>query len=578
MSSITRIASACMSIAFAATGAVAAESREQTWEGSLEVQPGVALRLVLHVREAANGTLSASLDSPDQGAVALKVDQVTRDKKRLVFELSELGAKFDGKLNEAGTRATGTWSQGGASFPLSLKKNDNPRLAPAASGKEQIWEGRLPVGPGLSYRLILRVTKAEDGRLSAALDSPDEGFRGLKADPVGLDAERLTFELKVSNARYEGKLDASGTEAVGHWVQRGTKVPLAFRRTERPTEVRRPQTPKPPFPYKVEPVTYRNAKAGITLAGTLTEPERRGPLPAVILISGSGAQDRDETIFQHKPFLVLADALTRRGLAVLRVDDRGVGGSSGNAAGATSEDFAGDVLAGVAFLKSRPEIDSKRIGLIGHSEGGLIAPLVASRSNDVAFIVLLAGTGLPGDEIILMQARLLSQALGAGGPGLEQRMAIQQRLLQIAKSEADDAKALAAMREAAKGLSDAGKQPEANDDPLDAQFKAMRSAWYRHFLAYDPRPALSRVRCPVLALIGERDLQVPPKENLAAIAKALKDGGNTDFVVKELPELNHLFQTSRTGSTAEYAELEETIAPSALETIGTWIEARVKDR
>ncbi|MDR3637946.1 MAG: alpha/beta fold hydrolase [Isosphaeraceae bacterium] len=584
MNGISRFAIAVLAcVSLAGTETWAAGDGGQSWEGSLKVLPGVDLRLVLHVQERENGVLTASLDSPDQGAKDLKIDTVIRDKTRLVFELKGLAAKFEGKLNDAGTEAKGTWTQGGNALPLTLKKKDTAIPEPKIVGAEQFWEGKLPIGPGLSYRLVLRVSKTDNGGLVAQLDSPDEGFRGLKVEPITLDAKRLRFELKVSGARYEGTLNASGTEAVGEWAQASAKVPLTFKKTDRPSVVRRPQTPKPPFPYKAEAVVYQNVKGGVTLAGTLTKPQGAGPFPAVILISGSGAQDRDETIFQHKPFFVLADALTRRGLAVLRVDDRGVGGSTGSTAKATSNDFAEDVLAGVAYLKTRPEIAARKIGLIGHSEGGLIAPLVATRSDDVAFIVLMAGTGLPGDEIILMQARLLAQALGAGGDGLDRRMEIQKQLLQIAKTEPDDPTALAKMRETARGRAGANNEQDAKaenrlDARLEGQFKAMRSPWYRHFLAYDPRPALAHVRCPVLALVGEKDLQVPPKENLSAIEKALKESGNTSATVKELPGLNHLFQTCRTGSTAEYAEIEETIAPAALELIGSWVESHAKGR
>ena len=266
-------------------------------------------------------------------------------------------------------------------------------------------------------------------------------------------------------------------------------------------------------------MTYTNEPGKTTLAGELTIPEGSGPFPAVILISGSGAQDRDETLMGHKPFFVLADALSRRGIAVLRVDDRGVGGSTGSTMQATMEDSAGDVIAGLEFLKGRREIDKTKLGLIGHSEGGVIAPIVATKSMDVAFIVLMAGTGLPGDQIITLQTRLIAKSTGA------------------------------------------------NDDEI-------KSPWLQYFLRHDPRPVLEKVKCPVLALVGEKDLQVPPKENLAAIETALKQGGNTVSTVKELPGLNHLFQNAKTGGIGEYSEIEETIAPSALTLIGDWIAER----
>jgi pimeloyl-ACP methyl ester carboxylesterase len=328
----------------------------------------------------------------------------------------------------------------------------------------------------------------------------------------------------------------------------------------------------------VNEVTYRNDAAGITLSGTLTAPSGAGPFPAVILISGSGAQDRDETIFQHKPFLILADALTRQGIAVLRVDDRGVGGSTGSVSKSTTEDFAGDVLAGIALLKSRSEIDARKIGLIGHSEGGLIAPLVAARSDDVAFIVLMAGTGLPGEDILLMQGQLIAKVMGADQKGLEKQRNLQTSLFKVMKTQTDSQKVAAELRQAFKSsLSEADLKKAGDIDKLiDAEVKKVESPWFRFFLTFDPRPTLAKVRCPVLALNGEKDLQVPPKENLAEIEKALKQAGNTHVTTRELPGLNHLFQTCKTGSVAEYGVIEETIAPSALKAIGEWVQEQVK--
>ncbi len=557
--------------------------KEHVWEGTLKVQPGIDLRLVFHVREANGGGFVATVDSPDQGAAGLKVDSTVLDSEKLVFEMKALVAKFEGTLNADRTEAAGTFTQRGMSFPLTLAKKDKPTPEPKIEGKELVWEGKLSLHAGLSYRFVVFVGKTDAGTWVGRLDSPDEGFKGLKLDPLTLDKENFTFELKISAAKYEGKLNAEGTEITGTWSQRGVRLPLNFKKVDKPTEVRRPQTPKPPFPYKVETVTYRNEDASVMLAGTLTEPEGGGPFPAVVLISGSGTQDRDETLFQHKPFLVLADSLTRRGVAVLRVDDRGVGGSSGSLANATSEDFAGDVSSGVTFLRSRPEIDRAKIGLIGHSEGGLIAPIVASRSNDIAFIVLLAGTGLPGDEIIMLQVERLSRVLGLPDSDMELRLTVQRRILDIAKSDEDDDVALEKMRALVKELGDRVLDADAKDagglkGTLEPQLKTMQTRWYRHFLRYDPRPTLAKVRCPVLALIGEKDLQVPPRENLPEIKKALEQGGNTQATVKELPELNHLFQTCKTGSTKEYAELEETFAPAALKVIGDWIKGRVKAR
>ncbi len=264
------------------------KAKEQVWEGTMKVGPGLELRLVLHVLEQSGSELSGTLDSPDQGAQRTE-DQLDQDRPvaRLVFELEDLGAKFDGKLNAAKTEADGTWSQGGGTLPLTLVKKDKATPEPKIVGKEQIWEGKLALNAGIGLRFVLHVAKTEDGGTVATLDSPDEGLKGLKLSSVILDKSQFSFDLKVSAARYEGRLNAEGTEVTGHFLQRGAKLPLSFKKTDKITEIRRPQTPKPPFPYTVKELTYRNEAAGNTLAGTLTAPSGAGPFPAVILISGS---------------------------------------------------------------------------------------------------------------------------------------------------------------------------------------------------------------------------------------------------------------------------------------------------
>ena len=299
----------------------------------------------------------------------------------------------------------------------------------------------------------------------------------------------------------------------------------------------------------------------------------------MILISGSGAQDRDETIFEHKPFLVLADALTRRGVAVLRLDDRGVGGSTGSTSASTSDDFAGDVLAGIAFLKARSEIDRTRLGLMGHSEGGIIAPMVAARSPDVAFIVLMAGTGLPGEEILYLQGQAVMKAMGADENALKNQLEVQKRLFEIVKTEKDEKAAGAKLRDVTKTWTDSLSEGQRNalgnvDAFIAGQLKMASSPWFRYFLTYDPRPTLAKVHCPVLALIGEKDRQVPARENLSQIESTLKTAGNNRVTVKELPGLNHLFQKCKTGAPSEYAGIEQTIDPSALAVIADWISER----
>lgn len=450
-------------------------------------------------------------------------------------------------------------------------------LLPAASsqtpGLEGMWEGTLSVG-GASLRLIFKVAKAPDGSLTATLDSLDQGALGLPVDKVTLDGKSVLFDLKRLGAAFEAKANAEFTELTGNWKQGGLELPLVMKRTEKETKLNRPQEPQKPYPYNEEEVSYENKKAGIKLAGTLTTPRDKGPFPAVLLITGSGPQDRNEAIFGHKPFMVLADHLTRQGIAVLRVDDRGVGGSTGNVGAATTEDFTEDVLAGVEYLKSRKEIDPKRIGLIGHSEGGIIAPLAATKSPDIAFIVLMAGTGLPGEEILYLQGALIAKVSGASDEAIAENRRVQERIFAILKSEKDPKEAekkFYALRDQLVAEMTEEQRKAGADKPLEAQLKSVNTPWFRFFVTYDPKPALSKVKCPVLAINGERDLQVPPRENLAAIESALKAGGNKDFSAIMLPELNHLFQKAATGSPGEYARIEETISPTALKSISDWI-------
>ena len=445
-----------------------------------------------------------------------------------------------------------------------------------------IWEGRLHLG-GAELQLILRVGRAHDGTLAATLDSPNQGAVDLKVDSIDIDDDGLRFEMAALAAAFEGTRDELGTTITGELTQAGTTLPFALRWQETETTVNRPQTPKEPFPYHAENVTYENASGGVTLAGTLTLPGVQGPFPAALLITGSGPQDRDETLFGHKPFLVLADHLTRAGIAVLRVDDRGVGGSTGETRNSTSEDLAGDVEAGVAFLETRPEIDAARIGLIGHSEGGIIAPIVAARSSSIAFIVLMAGPGLPGEDILLQQGALIARAGGASEQQIEAGRDLQRRIFAVVRSETDPRVTEARLRLTIKEGLDRLARLHTSDaavvasttEAVEAQVRAVQSPWFRYFLTYDPRPMLHKVTCPVLAINGENDLQVPPRENLAAIELALTEGGNTSVTVKAIPKLNHLFQTSVTGHVFEYAGIEETVAPVALELITSWIREQV---
>jgi uncharacterized protein len=453
--------------------------------------------------------------------------------------------------------------------------------SPAKSAPHSLagdWIGTLKIG-AVSMRLAVAIKAKPDGSYAGTLNSLDQDGVPHPFDEVSFKQNSVHLVFKRARLVIDGTLNEAGTQIDGKLKQGGATLPLVFKKSDRaPEPPKRPQEPRPPFPYRAEAVTYENKLAHAKFAGTLTIPRGSGPFPAVLLLTGSGQQDRDEKLLGHRPFFVLADYLTRHGIAVLRVDDRGVGGSTGDVEHATTEDFAGDALAGIAFLKTRPEIDAHKMGLIGHSEGGEIAPMAANRSSDVAFIVLLAGPGLPGDQIVLSQMEFLLKESGASDSLVARTRSFQQKLYAIVKQEHDPAalktKLKALYSEYTASLSPAEKNQAGapGSEAAETSAKMLGSAWFRYFLSYDPRPALTRVKCPVLALIGEKDMQVPPKLNIPELEKALRAGGNKDFMVRELPHLNHLFQTCQTGSVAEYAKIEETFSPTALEPIAKWIQ------
>jgi pimeloyl-ACP methyl ester carboxylesterase len=480
---------------------------------------------------------------------------------------------------------------GAVLLALAAPAEQNPPAVPA-KGPVGTWLGTIKLGAQEAH-LVLRISRNPDGSLVGKLDVVG-GAKDQPVDDLTWKDGRLRFARKVTNATYEGTIDPGEAEVSGFLRQGGRTLPLNFKRGDRapeaPPRARRPQEPEKPYPYRAEEVGYENKSAGVKFAGTLTLPPGRGPFPAVLLITGAGPQDRDETVYAHKPFLVLADYLTRRGIAVLRVDDRGVGGSTGNTLQSTTEDFCGDALAGVAFLKSRKEINPREIGLVGHSEGGLIAPLAASRSADVAFVVMLAGTGLPGEELLVTQNAAVLRVDGAAEETIARDETLLRKTIAVAReggNRAEAAKKIEAIAgERARLLAGAvkksaatgprepgGKKSEFNEkEAFDADVAALVfTPWFRFFIDYDPRPALRKVRCPVLALNGDKDVEVVARENLPAIEKALKEGGNKDFTVLALPGLNHMFQTCKTGAGSEIFAIEETLAPAALKTVGDWI-------
>jgi uncharacterized protein len=437
------------------------------------------------------------------------------------------------------------------------------------------WYGVIKLG-GTQLRGIFHITKTENGYIST-LDSPDQGAKGIPVAKTTFENATLKMEVATPKLEYVGEWKEG--KIFGKLYQGGQAFPFDLSKEEIKVEaVKRPQEPVKPYLYYSEEVNFENAGAKITLAGTLTLPKQEGVFPAVILISGSGPQNRDEELLKHKPFLVLSDYLTRQGIAVLRYDDRGVGASKGNFRTATSADFATDVESAVAYLKTRKEVS--QIGLIGHSEGGLIAPMVAANSKDINFIVLLAGPGIDGTKILLMQQELISRADGMPESEIQESKKVNSDAFDlILKSENDEKlkeNLTNLLLKAIKEHPDVTKPKDMKDEDFVAmQVKQVTSPWMYYFLRYDPKNSLERVKCPVLAINGAKDLQVPPKENLEAIEKFVKKGGNKDVTTKMYEELNHLFQETKTGSPSEYGAIEQTLSPVVMEDVAKWIQSKV---
>jgi pimeloyl-ACP methyl ester carboxylesterase len=433
----------------------------------------------------------------------------------------------------------------------------------AAHGETIHWTATLEFGP-VKFRLALHLISGPDGHPSAMVDSIDQSAFDLQAVRLRVSGRELRFQVPRLRGRFTGTFSADGSAIEGVWTERRGALPVHFRRGSI-----RPQEPSPPFPYTSEEVVCRNGH--LRLAGTLTVPRAGGPHPAVVLIAGSGPQDRNGSSSGHRPFLVWADFLTRRGFAVLRLDDRGVGGSTGSLLDSTDEDFAGDELAAVDLLKGRREIDPRRIGLLGHSEGAAVATLAGARSRDIAFLVLLAGSAIPGERVLYAQAERISRAMGIPEDVVKKNLEVQAKLFAIARTASGGAEARKRMRTI---LASETSQL----DPASAavvrgqaggQIATAASRWFRFVLDYDPAPALGRVECPVLALYGSLDLQVPADLNEPAMEAAL--ARNRYRRVVTIPGLNHLLQNAATGSPLEYAQIEETVAPQALEVVGGWL-------
>ena len=544
---------------------------EGNYAGTLQAADA-QLHLLLHLSEAANGSLRASLDSLDQAVYAIDATSISFIAPTLKFTVASAAAHFEGKVSADYQTIEGEWIQGNVSLPVVFHR----QAANAGSRKpseaifpvEGNWQSAMEAH-GLRLRYQLHVSHDTEGELVGALDNLDQGVIGLPAVRVSLKEDNsFHFEIPSVAGIFDGTFDPAKNTINGNWSQTGAEQKMEFKRSDQPLELRRPQTPVKPYPYREEEVSFSNVTANVTLTGTLTLPKGAGPFPAAILIAGSGPYDRDEALANHKPFMVLADNLTRKGIAVLRYDKRGIGKSTGSADSASTLDLASDAQAALAYLTARKGIDATKIGLIGHSEGAMIAPYLATHSTDIAWLVLLAPPATKGEDTLVNQSEMIGRAGGLSEPQLVASLTFDRQAYDLVRKEKEPAVLTEKLNALVKetGL-DAATPPAV----LETQLRMLSSPWFRFFLDYDPLPALQALKTPVLALYGEKDLQVPPKANLPLVKKAFVDSGNTDAASTQLPDLNHQFQHCFAGSPAEYSAIEETLSPGALQLISEWI-------
>jgi pimeloyl-ACP methyl ester carboxylesterase len=593
------------------------------WVGQITVKSGMIFEF-WNIERLPTGDWSATITSLHFGATGAnaKLENVENASATISFTALNMAHRFEGKVSDDGQRLTG---------PYAIRKGD------AAAGEKPIDEGTIELGRSLrvatlpdmkafsgtigvsgapQIHLTVMLAHTAGGHWLGQVNIPAQGLHdyplvNIEEDPA---THLITAIMPIPRAPagIQATIAQDGSRFTGRFKQAGYDLPLDLKRDSNPSAVanNRPQEPHPPFPYQTRDVSIA-APGGFNLAGTLSTPKGTGPFPAVVLITGSGQQDRDETLMGHKPFLLIADYLTRRGIAVLRCDDRGVGGSGGGKTldEATTKDFADDINAMVDFLAMQNDIEAHRIGLIGHSEGGLIAPMVAAARNDVAFVVMLAGPGVTGAEILALQGKQVLKAEGASDEFLEQFATHQKKVLELAGAGAPEEQVRAEIaallnvdlaRKSAESTAPASAPSSApssapavtasmptstapatapSTEPsklepskaqIDAQYQILTSPWMKFFLSYDPRPTLAKLKCPILAINGTLDLQVWHEQNLPEIEKAVHAGGG-NLTIKRYENLNHLFQPAKTGGLSEYAAIETTMDEHVLHDMAEWI-------
>lgn len=562
-----------LSAAFAHVDAQATIISTTEWHGTLATPTG-KLPLLVRIRTAADSSHTGELEDIAQApGKPIPLGAVSVTATALSFTIPMVGARYDAQWHAADSTWVGTFRQG-AELPLILSRGAPPS-APVLAGVDGTWRGTLQ-RDATRLHLVLHVATTARGT-RATLDSPDVGAMGLGVDDLARTGDSVRFVVGAAQVTYDGIVH-DGT-IIGTWTrlnQPPATVTFVRDSSARADALVRTQWPITAKGYSSTDVAFANpAAAGVTLAGTLTVPEGRGPFPAAILISGSGPQDRDETLFDHKPFAVLADYLSRHGIAVLRYDDRGFAKSTGNHMRATSADFASDARAAITFLRTRPDLDPRAIGIIGHSEGGLIGPMVAVADPRVRFLVLLAGPGTTTTEVMRTQAREMAVAEGMPAAQATRAQPLRDSLFALIRNSSPDS--ATATRELRDFLADGHLAAlGVTTEQRAALVAEYARPWWRYFLRHDPATTLARVRVPVLALNGARDRQVSAAANLPAIRAALAH--DRDVTIRELPDLNHLFQHATTGAASEYRTIAETFAPDAMAVVRDWIAARFSKR
>lgn len=547
------------------------------WHADLQIPTG-SLSLIFTITQDEDGALSATMESPDQApGQQIPISEISVAGDQLKIAIKVLGASIEAGWDDEHDHWVGTFSQG-MELPIIIDRG-LPANTPVIEGLDGSWHGVINRN-GVDLRLILHISTDERGT-RATVDSPDTMNMNISVSDLTKEGDHVGYTMPVISGVFKGTLTDPNT-MTGTWTVPGQEtLTLTYTRVEEssePVERLRPQVPTEPYGYRSEDVTYENPLAdGVVLAGTLTLPEGKGPFPAAILISGSGPQDRNETVFGHQPFLVLADHLTKQGIAVLRYDDRGTNESTGQYSASNSADFATDANAALSYLLTRAEIDHDAIGFVGHSEGGLIAPLAitdhalgANTEHPIAFLVMLAGPGTSSQQIVKSQNRLIALSQGASEEEINKGEEFNAQIIQTTINASSTEEAKAGIR----GMLTEEIMEEMSLNDMQAQtiISQYTTPWMRYFLAYDPAQYLPRINIPILALNGELDLQVPAQENLDGLHALLKT--HPDATITELKDLNHMFQHAKTGALGEYNDIEETFSPEAMQIISDWINER----